>query len=79
MLKVLAAAEPLSLQAHPSTAQAIVGFAAENAVRRFRGHYYTPSSCPVTLLLEHNVLGHIILLYIITNWNVFCLMLCFLL
>ena len=57
----------------------LYSFAAKNAVLRFRGHYCTPSSCPVTLLLEHNVLGHIILLYIITKWNVFCLMLCFLL
>ncbi|HEX8510284.1 MAG TPA: type I phosphomannose isomerase catalytic subunit, partial [Propionibacteriaceae bacterium] len=31
LLKVLAAAEPLSLQAHPSRAQAEAGFAAENA------------------------------------------------
>ncbi len=31
LLKVLAAAEPLSLQAHPSLEQARVGFAAENA------------------------------------------------
>jgi len=31
LLKVLAAAEPLSLQAHPSTTQAIAGFAAEEA------------------------------------------------
>jgi mannose-6-phosphate isomerase len=31
MLKVLAAASPLSLQAHPSSAQARAGFAAENA------------------------------------------------
>ncbi|MBN2191609.1 MAG: mannose-6-phosphate isomerase, class I [Polyangiaceae bacterium] len=32
LLKVLAAAAPLSLQAHPSTAQAAAGFAAENAL-----------------------------------------------
>lgn len=31
LLKVLAAAGPLSLQAHPSTAQAVAGFARENA------------------------------------------------
>ncbi len=31
LMKVLAAAEPLSLQAHPSTAQAEAGFARENA------------------------------------------------
>ena len=31
LLKVLAAAAPLSLQAHPTTAQAIAGFARENA------------------------------------------------
>lgn len=31
LLKVLAAASPLSLQAHPTTEQAVAGFAAENA------------------------------------------------
>jgi mannose-6-phosphate isomerase len=31
LMKVLAAAEPLSLQAHPSTEQAVVGFAADEA------------------------------------------------
>ena len=31
LLKLLAAAEPLSLQAHPSASQAIAGFAAEEA------------------------------------------------
>jgi len=31
LLKVLAAASPLSLQAHPTTAQAVAGFARENA------------------------------------------------
>lgn len=50
LLKVLAAASPLSLQAHPSTAQAQAGFAAENAAgipvdspdRSYRDPYHKP-------------------------------------
>jgi mannose-6-phosphate isomerase len=36
LLKVLAAAEPLSLQAHPTTEQAVAGFAAEEATGKPR-------------------------------------------
>jgi mannose-6-phosphate isomerase len=50
LLKVLAADQPLSLQAHPTTAQAEVGFAAENAAgipredpaRTFKDPYHKP-------------------------------------
>lgn len=50
LLKVLAAAEPLSLQAHPSTARAEVGFAEENgagipldaAERRYKDPHHKP-------------------------------------
>jgi mannose-6-phosphate isomerase len=50
LLKVLAAAEPLSLQAHPSTAQAEAGFAREEAAgipidapqRSFRDRFHKP-------------------------------------
>ena len=50
LLKVLAAAQPLSLQAHPSAAQAAAGFAAENAAgvpldaphRRYRDPNHKP-------------------------------------
>lgn len=50
LLKLLAAAEPLSLQAHPSAAQAVDGFAREDAEgvdrlapdRSFRDRYHKP-------------------------------------
>jgi mannose-6-phosphate isomerase len=50
LLKVLAAASPLSLQAHPTTAQAEAGFAAENAAgipldapeRNYRDAFHKP-------------------------------------
>ena len=57
LLKVLAAAQPLSLQAHPSAARAAAGFAAENAAgipldaphRRYRDPQHKPELlCAVT-------------------------------
>ncbi|KAG4073378.1 hypothetical protein HA402_008534 [Bradysia odoriphaga] len=58
LLKILCAAEPLSLQAHPSTAQAIEGFARENAlgipVDAADRNYRDPNSKPEMIVALHD-------------------------
>lgn len=58
LLKILCAAEPLSLQAHPSTAQAQEGFARENAagipVDAPNRNYRDPNSKPEMIVALHD-------------------------
>lgn len=58
LLKILCAAEPLSLQAHPSTAQAQAGFARENAlgipVDAPHRNYRDPHSKPEMIVALHD-------------------------